>query len=219
MNTNPTDLKNMDINEGNTNSIVLSNENFRKAMSLAIDRAEFVTKTAGYKPAFSLLNNLYYYDVWNDPTSVYRKSEPAMQALVNLYEIEYGEGETYATLEEAHASITGFNLTQAKELMALAHEELVTAGDISAGANIKIKIAYAKGAIQSDELAQVAIIQKHLNAALEDSGFGTIKLEAIGSLENRYDAVPEGKFAIGYGAWVVQLSIHLEICKSLDTDQ
>jgi oligopeptide transport system substrate-binding protein len=201
MNTNPTDLKNMDINEGNTNSIVLSNENFRKAMSLAIDRAEFVTKTAGYKPAFSLLNNLYYYDVWNDPSSRYRNSEPAMQALVNLYEIEYGEGKTYATLEEAHASITGHNLTQAKELMALAHEELVEAGDISAGANIKIKIAYAKGAIQSDELAQVAIIQKHLNAALEDSGFGTIELEAIGNLENRYAAVPEGKFAIGYGAW------------------
>lgn len=201
MNTNPNDLRNMDINEGNTNSIVLSNHNFRKAMSLAIDRAEFVTKTAGYKPAFSLLNNLYYYDVWNDPSSSYRRSEPAMQALVNLYEIEYGEGETYATLEEAHASITGFNLTQAKELMSLAHEELVAAGDIDAGANIKIKIAYAKGAIQSDELAQVAIIQKHLNAALEGSGFGTIELEAIGSLENRYDAVPEGKFAIGYGAW------------------
>lgn len=201
MNTNPDALRNMDTNEGNTNSIVLSNHSFRKGMSLAINRAEFVTKTAGYKPAFSLLNNLYYYDVWNDPSSSYRRSEPAMQALVNLYGIEYGEGKTYATLEEAHASITGFNLTEAKALMKTAHTELVAAGDIVAGANIKIKIAYAKGAIQSDELAQVAIIQKHLNAALEGSGFGTIELEAVGSIENRYNAVPEGKFAIGYGAW------------------
>ncbi len=201
MNTNPEALRNMDTNEGNTNSIVLSNHSFRKAMSLAINRAEFVTKTAGYKPAFSLLNNLYYYDVWNDPSSSYRRSEPAMQALVNLYGIEYGEGKTYATLEEAHASITGYNLTEAKALMKQAHTELVDAGDIVAGANIKIRLAYAKGAIQSDELAQVAIVQKNLNAALEGSGFGTIELEAVGNLDNRYNAVPEGKFAIGYGAW------------------
>ncbi|MGI5900837.1 MAG: ABC transporter substrate-binding protein, partial [Christensenellales bacterium] len=179
MNTNPEALRNMDTNEGNTNSIVLSNHSFRKAMSLAINRAEFVTKTAGYKPAFSLLNNLYYYDVWNDPSSSYRRSEPAMQALVNLYGIEYGEGKTYATLEEAHASITGYNLTEAKALMKQAHTELVDAGDIVAGANIKIRLAYAKGAIQSDELAQVAIVQKNLNAALEGSGFGTIELEAV----------------------------------------
>ena len=48
---------------GNKNSVVMSNWNFRKAFSLSIDRAEWVTATEGYKPYYSILNNLYYYDV------------------------------------------------------------------------------------------------------------------------------------------------------------
>ncbi len=77
-NTNETMLKAMDESKGNKNSIVLSNFNFRNAMSLAIDRAEWVTATAGYKPLFGFMGKLYYYDVWNNPASVYRNSDPAM---------------------------------------------------------------------------------------------------------------------------------------------
>ena len=75
-------LKIMDESKGNTNSVVLSNINFRKAMSLAIDRQEYVAATAGFKPAYAILNNLYYYDVYNDPSSSYRNSEEAMTAIV-----------------------------------------------------------------------------------------------------------------------------------------
>lgn len=202
-NTNLNHLKAMDQNEGNKNSVVLSNRTFRKAMSLAIDRAEFVTKTAAYKPAYSLLNDLYYYDVWNNPKSVYRKSEPAMQAIVDLYGIEYGEGKAYATLEEAYKSVNGYNLTEAKLLMKQAFTEL-TEGEnplYKAGEEIKIRIGYTSGAIESTHQAQVSIIEKHINAALEGSGFGKITLEPIGNLEDRYADVPAGKFAIGYGAW------------------
>ena len=73
-------LKAMDESKGNTNSVVLSNINFRKAFSLAIDREEWVSATAGYKPAYATMNNLYFYDVYNDPTSSYRGSDEAMQA-------------------------------------------------------------------------------------------------------------------------------------------
>lgn len=117
-NTGVDNLKAMDASKGNTNSVVLSNANFRKAMSLAIDRAEYVSATAGYKPAYALLNNLYFYDVYNDPTSSYRNSDEAMQAVCNLYEIQYGAGTPYATLQDAYASVNGYNLTEAKELMA-----------------------------------------------------------------------------------------------------
>lgn len=137
-------LKEMDKSKGNTNSVVLSNINFRKAMSLSIDRAEYVTATTGYKPAFSLLNSLYFYDVYNDPTSSYRNSDQAMQAIVNLYGVEYGEGKAYATLKEAHDSINGYNLTEAKELMKQACEELVADGLYTEGQDIKIRIEWAK---------------------------------------------------------------------------
>ncbi|MBO4652068.1 MAG: hypothetical protein J5649_01990 [Lachnospiraceae bacterium] len=194
-------LKSMDATTGNKNSVVLSNYNFRKAMSLAIDRTEFVTATPGYKPACFILNGLYYYNVYDDPTSIYRDSDEAMQAICDLYGVEYGEGKAYATLKDAYKSINGYNLTLAKEYMTKACKELVDAGLYTAGDEIKIRIAWKKGAIDSADQAQVALITKQMNAALEGTGFGKITFEGIGNLEDRYKAVPNGEFAIGYGAW------------------
>ena len=191
----------MDASKGNTNSVVLSNINFRKAMSLAIDRADFVSATEGWKPAFALMNGLYYYDIYNDPTTSYRGSEQAMQGVCNLYGVKYGEGTPYATLEDAYKSITGFNLTEAKSLMATACKELVEAGLYTEGQEIKIRIGWAKGALTSADEKQLVKINEYVNAALEGSGFGKITFEAIGNINDRYGDVPKGEFAIGYGAW------------------
>lgn len=200
-NKNVDALKEMDNSKGNTNSVVLSNDNFRKAFSLAIDRAEYVTATPGYKPAYALMNNLYFYDVYNDPNSSYRGSDEAMQAICNLYEVEYGDGKAYATLKDAYSSITGYNLTEAKNLMKTACDELVAAGLYTAGSDIVIRIAWKKGSIESSDNNQLALMNKFINAATEGSGFGKVTFEAIGNLEDRYGAVPAGEYAIGYGAW------------------
>ena len=194
-------LQNMDINTGNKNSVVLSNDNFRKAFSLAINRADWVTATAAYKPAYSLMNSLYHYDIWNDPTSSYRSSDPAKQAICDLYGVEYGAGKTYATLDEAYNSINGYNLTQAKALMKTAHDELVASGVYKSGEDIKIRIAYSAGALGNDENTQIIKLNQFLSAAVEGSGFGSVTLEGVGSLSDRYGDVPNGEFAIGYGAW------------------
>ena len=194
-------LQTMDASKGNTNSVVLSSTSFRKAMSLAIDRAEYVTATQGYKPAYSLMNNLYHYDIFNDPTSSYRGSDEAMQAICNLYGVKYGEGTPYATLKDAYQSITGYNLTEAKELFAAACKELVEAGLYKEGEPIVIRIGWAAGALQSADNKQCEILTKQLNAALEGSGFGTLTLEAVGNINNRYADVANGEYAIGYGAW------------------
>lgn len=194
-------LQTMDASKGNTNSVVLSSTSFRKAMSLAIDRAEYVTATQGYKPAYSLMNNLYHYDIFNDPTSSYRGSDEAMQAICNLYGVKYGEGTPYATLKDAYQSITGYNLTEAKELFAAACKELVEAGLYKEGEPIVIRIGWAAGALQSADNKQCEILTKQLNAALEGSGFGTLTLEAVGNINDRYADVANGEYAIGYGAW------------------
>ena len=194
-------LKVMDESKGNQNSVVLSNINFRKGMSLAIDRAEYVTATAGFKPAYAIMNNLYFYDVYNDPTSSYRNSEPAMQAICNLYGVEYGEGTPYATLRDAYLSINGYNLTEAKALMKQACDELVADGLYTAGDPITVRIGWAKGAIQASDSKIIEIINKQVNAAMEGSGFGTITFEQIGNINDRYGDVAKGEYAIGYGAW------------------
>lgn len=199
-NTDVDALKNMD-KEGNVNSVVLSNTNFRKAFSLAINRSEYVTATEGYKPAFALFNNLYYYDYYNNPDSMYRNTEYAKKAIVNLYGVEYGEGTPYATLDEAVNSVNGYNLTEAKALMKTACDELVKAGLYTKGQDITIKIAWSASALDSSANQQLTLMNKYINAAVEGSGFGKVTLEGIGNLENRYTDVRDGLYAIGYGAW------------------
>ena len=200
-NTGLENLKTMDASKGNTNSVVLSNVNFRKAFSLGIDRSEWVTATAGYAPTFGLLNTLYYYDFYNDPNSMYRSSEPAMKAICDLYGVEYGEGTPYATLADAYKSINGYNLTEAQALMATACQELVADGLYTAGDPITIRVAYKKGALDSSDNKQLELMNKYINAAAEGSGFGTITLEGLGNINDRYGDVANGEYAIGYGAW------------------
>ncbi|MCF0136139.1 MAG: hypothetical protein HUJ69_06930 [Lachnospiraceae bacterium] len=194
-------LQAMDESKGNTNSVVLSNVNFRKAMSLAIDRAEYVTATAGYKPAYSLMNSLYHYDIYNNPESSYRSSDEAMQAICNLYEVAYGDGTPYATLKDAYQSINGYNLTQAKELFAQACQELVAEGIYTEGEDIYIRIGWMKGALSDSELKACEILNNNINAALEGSGFGKLTLEPVGNINDRYGDTAKGEYAIGYGAW------------------
>ncbi len=200
-NTDEAALKEMDKSKGNQNSVVLTNKNFRKAMSLAIDRKDWVTATAGYKPAYSLMSNLYYYDVYNDPNSTYRGTDAAMQAIVDLYGVEYNDGMIYDNLKEAYDSINGYNLTEAKALMTQACNELVAANLYTRGEPIKILVGYAKGELASSDLNQITKLNAYLNAAAEGSGFGTITLEGVGNITDRYGAVPKGEYAIGYGAW------------------
>lgn len=200
-NTDKDALLAMDRARGNRNSVVLTNEKLRRAFSLAIDRSEFCLATEGYTPQYALLNHLYYYDIYSDPESVYRESDAAMEAVLRVYGTEWGEGTPYPTLESAYLSITGYNLTLARELFAEACEELTAEGLYTPGEPIKIKVAWAKGALGSDDNQQVALINRHLNAAASGSGFGKITLEPTGQIANRYAAVPNGEYAIGYGAW------------------
>ncbi len=194
-------LKNMDEKEGNKNSVVLSNTNFRKAFSYAIDRAKYVTATEGYKPAFALLNSLYYYDFYNDPSSSYRNTDQAKEAICNLYGVQWGAGTPYATLDDAVNSITGYNLDEAKKLFKTALEELVAAGLYKAGDAIEIKIGWAKGALTDADNKQATLMNEFINAAAKEAGFGTITLTPVGNINDRYGDVPAGKYAIGYGAW------------------
>ncbi|MCH5183812.1 MAG: hypothetical protein J1E00_06520 [Oscillospiraceae bacterium] len=199
--TNVNSLKTMDESKGNKNSVVISNTNFRKALSLAFNRDELVKATAGYKPAYATMNSLYFYNVYEDPTSSYRNSDEAMQAICNVYGVEYGEGTPYATLKDAYDSINGYNLTEAKALMKKACEELVADGLYTAGEEIYIRIGWAKGSLTTSDQQLVTMLNEQVNAALDGSGFGKITFEAIDNIENRYSSTASGDFAIGYGAW------------------
>ncbi len=200
-NTNTKALQAMDATKGNVNSVVLSNTEFRKALSLAIDRQALLEATVGGSPAYGLVNELYYYDIHNDPSSSYRLSQAGMKTICDLYGVSYGEEGEYLTVEEAYASVTGYDLQKAKALMKTACDKLVISGLYTAGQEIKIRIAWSAGAANSEAQAMVALLNQFVNAAAEDSGFGTITFEAVGNVADRYAAVPAGEYAMGYGAW------------------
>ncbi len=200
-NTDVNALKEMDRSKGNQNSVVLSNHNFRQAISLAVDRKDWVTATPGYKPSITLMNDQYFYDVYNDPKSTYRGTDAGMKVITTMYGVDYGNGKTYANLTEAYESVTGYNLSEAKGLMGQACNELVAAGLYTRGEEIKIRIAYSDGPLDSSNHSQIAKLNQYLNAAVEGSGFGKITLEAIGDIPSRQEKVPAGEYAIGYGAW------------------
>lgn len=200
-NTDVDALLTMDRARGNKNSVVLSNDAFRKGISLAIDRDEFALATEGYSPQYSLLNDMYYYDIYNDPDSSYRGSDYAKAAVCRLYGIAWGEGSAYPTLEQAYAAVSGYDFTAARECFAAACRELVEAGLYREGDDIRIRVAWSKGALTADDNQQLALLNRHINAAASSSGFGEISLEPVARVTNRYAAVPAGEYAIGYGAW------------------
>jgi oligopeptide transport system substrate-binding protein len=124
-----------------------------------------------------------------------------MEAICRLYGVKYGEGARYKTLDEAYASITGYDLGAARALMKKAADELSSGGVYKKGEEVRVRVAFSAGALSSDDNKLISLLNKYLNAAAENSGFGTITLEAVGNVENRYSAVPSGEYAVGYGAW------------------
>lgn len=123
--------------EHGTGSQVLVIDEFREAFANAIDRQHFATAyTAAGTAGFGLLNSLYVYNPFTGEN--YRGSEPAKQALVNVYGLTYGEGGEYATLDEAYEAMTGYDMEKAQSLMAVAYDKAVEAGIYDGESEISI---------------------------------------------------------------------------------
>jgi len=194
-------LQNMDANYGTTNAVVLSNYSFRKAFSLAMDRSELAMIDSVRIPATTLFGDTFYYDIEQDPASNFRKSEMAMQAICDLYGVEYGAGAAYATLEEAYESITGYDLNTAKSLMAQACEELVAAGLYTKGEPIVFLYAGSSAEPGAFYTAILNEIAGSLNEAAEGSGFGDISIEYVNTGWGFSNAVRSGEVTMLLGGW------------------
>lgn len=186
------------------NVSVLSYDDFRKAMSLAINRAEATAQgTGGYKPAYALFNTLYYYDVENDPNSQYRNTDVAKQVILDIYGIKYGPGEAYATLDEAYKSVTGFDLAQAKELFQSVYTKAIADGLYTDGQLVEIKcMATGADALSEDDKAQERLLNEMVAAATVGTGFeGKISFVFMAGAADRYGDVANGNIEMIRGAW------------------
>ncbi|MGN1104585.1 MAG: ABC transporter substrate-binding protein, partial [Candidatus Coproplasma sp.] len=99
------------------NKTVLTIKEFRQALSFSVDRAayELALDPLG-SPAKALYGNM----IISDPDNgvAYRTTDEAKQVIVDFWGLtdEIGEGKDYETIDDAIASITGYDLAGAKKL-------------------------------------------------------------------------------------------------------
>ncbi len=113
------------------NSAILLNQNFRKAISLGLNRSEFTqATTTASKAGYGILNEMYYYAV--DDGLTYRGSNAAKEAILETYGFYldstsgyWTDGtNVYASLQDAYDAVTGYDLAQAQALVKTAIEEM-----------------------------------------------------------------------------------------------
>ncbi len=145
------------------NKSILGYADFRKAISLAINRNDFATKTTTSSlEGFGIFNSMHYYDVENG--GVYRNTDDAKRVLCNIYNVNPAD---YATLDEAVDAITGYDVAAAKELFTSAYNAALAAGDIKE--TDKVMLTFGSGAINE-------VVQRrfdYLANALKEAVVGT----------------------------------------------
>ena len=123
----------------NKNKTILTIKEFRMALSFALDRAAFCLATSPTNaPAFGAYSSL----IISDPETgtAYRTTDEAKQALAEFWGVadDIGEGMMYETIDDAIASITGYNLELGKEYFDRAYDAAVEAGLMDADDVVEI---------------------------------------------------------------------------------
>lgn len=123
------------------NKTIITVPEFRQALSFALDRAAFCLAVA---PTNNAAFGLYSKRIISDPDAgtAYRNTEVAKKVLAKFWGVseEYGEGKLYADLDEAVASITGYNLAKARELFSVAYDKAIEQGLMDENDVVEIKI-------------------------------------------------------------------------------
>lgn len=100
---------------------------FRKAVAVTYDKELFAaTISPARSGAYGIIGNTYIYDPETGAT--YRSTDQAKQVLCDFYSVDTSK---YANLDEAVASITGYDPEAAKELYKQAFDEAIAAGYIT----------------------------------------------------------------------------------------
>lgn len=189
------------------NNLLLNYADFRKAISLSLDRDDYCAKNnPSSQAALGLLNSMYYYDVENG--KVYRESIQAKEAILNAYGAtknadgswKVGEN-TYTDIEEALDATTGYNLTLARQLVENAIAQAKADGKYSDGEEIILTYGIETKSADTDR------VKNWFQAAFDNMTKGTsiegkIKIEYfMFSSATWSDQFADGEYDLCFGAW------------------
>lgn len=178
------------------NKSLLAYVDFRKAISLAIDRNDFTAKTTTSSLAgFGLYNSMHYYDVENG--GVYRDTDEAKQVLCDVYAVDVNN---YASLDEAADSITGYNLEEARVLLTQAYNDALAAGDIKE--TDKVVLTFGSGVINEVVQRRCDFIANSLQELAKTTPLeGRIEVELKDYAEKWADDFRAGTYDVCMGSW------------------
>ncbi len=129
---------------------------FHRAMGLCFDKALYCSELRpAQSPGFGLISDAYIYDAYSGST--YRGSDQAKQVLCDVYGVDASE---FANLDDAVASITGYDPVAAKAYFEQAYVEAIEAGYITdvdgdGKSDQKITLTYAASAAASENLLKM----------------------------------------------------------------
>ena len=178
------------------NKTILSYVDFRKAISLSIDRADYNAKcTTSSKAGFGLFNSMHYYDVANG--GVFRNTDEAKKVLCEIYAVDYTK---YDSLDDAVAAISGYNLDVAKELYTSAYNAALAAGDIKA--TDKVVLTFGTGAINDVVTRRFEYLKAALAKAVEGTPLeGKLELEIKDFSTKWANDFRAGAYDVCMGGW------------------
>ncbi len=189
------------------NNLLLNYADFRKAISLSLDRDDYCAKNnPSSQAALGLLNSMYYYDVENG--KVYRESIQAKEAILNAYgatknaDGSWKVGETtYTDIEDALDATTGYNLTLARQLVENAIAQAKTDGKYSEGEEIILTYGIETQSADTDR------VKNWFQAAFDNMTKGTsiegkVKIEYfMFSSATWSEQFSAGEYDLCFGAW------------------
>lgn len=187
--------------EGNgINKTLLSYSDFRKAISLSVNKAEFVSQNfPASVPAFGLINYMYVYDYKTG--ALYRDTDIAKQKLVEYYGIEYGAGKEFATLDEAYDAMTGYDPTAAKQLFDSAFKAAKEAGDWNGTDKVQLELLMYSG--DTTYVNVYTYISEAVKSVLKGTDYeGKVEITAnYSGGQEFYDIMQAGETDIIMSAW------------------
>jgi len=184
---------------------MLTLTSFHRAMGLAYDKALFIeSQSPADSPAFGLIGNAYIYDPVSGAT--YRGSDIAKEVLCEVYAVDTS---AYATLDDAVASITGYDPVAAAGFFNQAFEEGIAAGyitdtDEDGICDQTVSIAYAVSGSVSEKLTKrLDYMTEKANEAAKGTPFaGKIEFVPSAPLGNAWaDNVKAGLVDTVLGGW------------------
>lgn len=187
-------------------NIMLKYDEFRQALSLALDRDDYCSVNApSSMGALGYLNELYYYDVENG--GVYRETDAAKEALLNAYgatknsDGSWTVGSTkYTDIDDAVNALTGYNLTLARDLMQKAYDKAVAAGDYTDGDKIVLTLGVQEQTANAER--NRAYLETAFNQALVGTPMeGKLEIQFFTTTDNWDQEFSNGDYDICFSAW------------------